>query len=60
MIPVRSYIKLLHDYLRRQKVRVAALTLTMSLPISTVTPSGTSIGIRPTLDIDITPVFYHT
>ena len=29
MIPVRSYIKLLYDYLRRQKLRVAALTITM-------------------------------
>ncbi len=29
MIPVRSYIKLLHSYLRRQKLRVAALTITM-------------------------------
>ena len=29
MIPVRSYIKLLYDYLRRQKLRVAVLTITM-------------------------------
>jgi ABC-type multidrug transport system fused ATPase/permease subunit len=29
MIPVRSYIRLLYDYLRRQKVRVLALTITM-------------------------------
>ena len=29
MIPVRSYIKLLYDYLRRQKGRVALLTIAM-------------------------------
>jgi ABC-type multidrug transport system fused ATPase/permease subunit len=29
MIPVRSYITLLYDYLRRQKARVAWLTITM-------------------------------
>ncbi len=29
MIPVRSYINLLSDYLRRQKLRVALLTITM-------------------------------
>ncbi len=29
MIPVRSYINLLYDYLRRQKARVALLTITM-------------------------------
>ena len=29
MIPVRSYIALLYDYLRRQKARVALLTITM-------------------------------
>ena len=29
MIPVRSYLRLLADYLRRQKLRVAALTITM-------------------------------
>ncbi|MDJ0923316.1 MAG: ABC transporter ATP-binding protein [Acidimicrobiia bacterium] len=29
MIPVRSYIRLLYDYLRRQKARVALLTATM-------------------------------
>jgi ATP-binding cassette subfamily B protein len=29
MIPVRSYIRLLHDYLSRQKLRVALLTITM-------------------------------
>jgi len=29
MIPVRSYIALLYDYLRRQKARVAWLTITM-------------------------------
>ena len=29
MIPVRSYTNLLYDYLRRQKARVALLTITM-------------------------------
>jgi ATP-binding cassette subfamily B protein len=29
MIPVRSYIRLLHDYLSRQKLRVALLTITL-------------------------------
>ncbi|MDX2466268.1 MAG: ABC transporter ATP-binding protein [Acidimicrobiia bacterium] len=29
MIPVRSYIRLLYDYLRRQKLRVAGLAITM-------------------------------
>lgn len=29
MIPVRSYLRLLYDYLRRQKLRVAVLTLTL-------------------------------
>ncbi len=33
MIPVRSYIKLLYDYLRRQKLRVALLTVTMFIAI---------------------------
>jgi ATP-binding cassette subfamily B protein len=33
MIPVRSYITLLYDYLRRQKLRVAGLTVTMLIGI---------------------------
>jgi ATP-binding cassette subfamily B protein len=33
MIPVRSYITLLYDYLRRQKGRVALLTITMFIGI---------------------------
>jgi ATP-binding cassette subfamily B protein len=33
MIPVRSYIRLLYDYLRRQKLRVAALTVAMFVGI---------------------------
>ncbi len=34
MIPVRSYIRLLYDYLRRQKLRVAGLAVTMFIGIA--------------------------
>ena len=52
MIPVRSYISLLYDYLRRQKARVALLTIAMftSIGLMLVGPQLVRIFLDRAID----------